>query len=344
MKCPGCGSESPALSETCNHCGLLLVAIEATLRPAPTASLEDLLSLRYEPESSAPGPGVPGRRRQRKAQGTRAVRGGDFVETPDHDAIEVGEDDLDGALLTSPGFVEDDDGPLFRIDDDLFAGYDPGTSGVLGTAAGTVDLARHHDDWSALGADQSGTAFILADAEHDSPCEVEPIIECDNEVPERYWAPEVAGLGRRALALLVDQVLLLAILGLFCLGALLALRINNLTTGLFLSAAGLQASALPFALLAALLSLAFSIFFHGSTGRTPGKALAGIEVRTGAGGAITWGRAILRWFGAALGLVCAGVGIFWAVFEPRRRGWADLISGTVVARLQREPASEVSRL
>ncbi len=105
----------------------------------------------------------------------------------------------------------------------------------------------------------------------------------------------------------------------------------------------MQASALPFALLAALLSLAYSMFFHGSTGRTPGKALVGIEVRTGAGAALSWGRAILRWLGAALGLVCAGVGVFWAVFEPRRRGWADLISGTVVARPQRESALGVSR-
>ena len=53
--------------------------------------------------------------------------------------------------------------------------------------------------------------------------------------------------------------------------------------------------------------------------------------------ALGWGRAILRWLGAALGLACAGLGLFWAVFEPRRRGWADLISGTVVARPQREP-------
>ena len=35
----------------------------------------------------------------------------------------------------------------------------------------------------------------------------EPIIDRDDEVPERFWAPEVAGLGSaRALALLVDQL------------------------------------------------------------------------------------------------------------------------------------------
>lgn len=163
----------------------------------------------------------------------------------------------------------------------------------------------------------------------------EPIIDRDDVVPERYWAPEIAGLSRRAIALLVDQSFLAAVLGLFFLGAFAALRLCGFDMGLFLGAASLQASALPFALLATVLSLAYSVFFHGSTGRTPGKALVGIEVRTGDGGKISWGRATLRWFGAALGLTCAGLGIFWVLFEPRRRGWADLISGTVVARRRR---------
>jgi uncharacterized RDD family membrane protein YckC len=250
-----------------------------------------------------------------------------------------------GPLGVPAAVVErlDDDAPPFRIDDDLFVGHDPEAPEVLGTAPRSVDWAWHHDGWPAAGADPSGPTFVIPDEEQDSPADVEPIIDRDDDVPDRYWAPEVAGLGQRALALLVDQCVLMVVLGIFFLGALVALRRNNLTTGLFLSAEGLQASALPFTLLAALLSLAYSIFFHGSAGRTPGKALVGIEVRTGAGGSITWGRAILRWLGAALGLACAGVGIFWAIFEPRRRGWADLISGTVVARPLREPALEVSR-
>jgi uncharacterized RDD family membrane protein YckC len=245
----------------------------------------------------------------------------------------------------SPADAEmlDEEASPFRIDDDLFLGHDPGALATPGTAPRPVDWARHHDGWPAAGADLSGPAFVFPDEELGSPADVGSIIDRDDEVPERYWAPEVAHLGQRALALLVDQCILAAVLGVFYLGALVALRRNNLTTGLFLTAEGLQASALPFALLAALLSLAYCVFFHGSAGRTPGKALVGVEVRTSAGGSITWGGAILRWLGAALGLACAGVGIFWAVFEPRRRGWADLISGTVVAYPLREPDLEVSR-
>ena len=319
MKCPGCGYENLDLFEACKHCGPPLVAGAASPGASPPDPADDVLSLRFDPECSAPGQGVPGSRQRRTPPGIRVDCGDDFVE------------------------MLDDDAPPFRIDDDLFIGHGPGASEVPGAAPRSVDWARHHDDWPAAGADLSGMAFVLPDEEHGSPADAEPIVDRADEVPERHWAPEVAGLGQRALALLVDLCILMAVLGIFYLGALVALRRNNLTTGLFLTAEGLQASALPFALLAALLSLAYCSFFHGSAGRTPGKALVGIEVRTGAGGSITWGRAILRWLGAALGLTCAGIGIFWAFFEPRRRGWADLISGTVVARPQREPVLEVSR-
>jgi uncharacterized RDD family membrane protein YckC len=303
------------LFEACKHCGPPLVANAGP----PVGPTDDLLSLRFEPERSAPGQWVPGSRR-RTTPGSRVVRGGDFVEMLDEDA-----------------------GPLFRVDDDLFIGHDPGATEAPGAAPRFKDWAHHHDDSLAVGADQSGPAFVLHDEEHSLFAGVESIIDRDDEVPERYWSPEVAGLGRRALALLADQCLLLAVLGIFFLAALLALQRNGLAAGLSLAAPGLQASVLPFALLAVLLSLVYSCFFHGSTGRTPGKALFGIEVRTGDGGAITWSRAILRWLGAALGLACAGIGIVWALFEPRRRGWADLISGTVVARPQRDPPRQISR-
>jgi uncharacterized RDD family membrane protein YckC len=182
------------------------------------------------------------------------------------------------------------------------------------------------------GAELPDPVFTLADEQPPAEQHVVPIIDQDEEVPDRYWAPEVAGLGRRAAALLVDQAVIAAILGAFFLGAYCALRISGFDTDLFLSPAGLRATAAPFALLAALLSLVYHAYFHASTGRTPGKALAGIEVRTVEGAVPGAARAALRWFGAALGLACAGVGVAWALFDPRRLGWADLLSGTIIAR------------
>jgi len=296
MTCPGCGSESFDLLDTCKICGTPKVA--------------------------------------------RAVTTGrDLVETLDDDAIEVGEEDFAEALTAAPAPVDDDGGPPFRIDDDLFLDYVAAAPAVPDRAPGSAAWAAAGAVWQAADADPPGSGSDLSGAELGG----EPIIDRDDEVPDNFWAPEVAGLGRRALALLVDQSLLLVLLGVFFLGAFMALRLGGLDTDLLLAAAGLKASALPFALLAALLSLTYFSFFHGSTGRTPGKTLVGIEIRTGDGGALTWGRVILRWLGSALGLACAGIGILWAIFEPRRRGWADLISGTVIARTRREPAVEVSR-
>jgi len=334
MKCPGCGYESFEHLETCKHCGAQMAA--TALAPgSPIDCDAALLGLRLEPERSDPEQGPSGHGRRRAAPGNRVDRGGDFIEMLDDDAIEIRDDDLDAVLAAAPVSPEDDAGPPFRIDDDLFMGREPGAPEVPGSA----DWTDHGGSRPAAGVDLPWPPFALSGNAPDGEAAGEPIIDRDDEVPERYWAPEIAGLGRRALGLLLDQLVLTLVLGVFVLGAFLALRLNGFDTDLFLAAAGFQASALPFALLAAVLNLVYYSYFHGSTGRTPGKVLVGVEVRTGAGGQLSWGRALLRWGGAALGLACAGVGIFWAIFEPRHRGWADLISGTVVARPRREPAA-----
>ena len=302
MTCPGCGAESFDLLETCKICGHPLVASG------------------------------------RRPREVRAAGGWGLTETLDDDAIEVGEEDFAGALIAGPGPADDDGGPPFRIDDDLFMDYDTAAPAAPAGVSASAAWADQGIVWPAVDADPPRSGFAFSGAERGGDGCVEPIIDRDDEVPDRFWAPEVASIGRRALALLVDQSFLLALLGVFFLGAFAALRLGGRDTDLLLAAAGLKASALPFALLAALLSLAYFGYFHGSTGRTPGKALVGIEVRTADGVALTWSRVLLRWLGAALGLACAGVGILWAIFEPRRRGWGDLISGTVVARTRREPA------
>ena len=338
MKCPGCGVESRNALEACGLCGSPLTAASAAQGARPAEPADDLLGLRFEPEYSLPGQRLPGRRRRPASAGPRAERGAEPMEMLDDDAIEVGADDLDIVYPAGPGALEDDGGPPFRIDDDLFSGHAPAARPP--EVAGGVDPGC---DWPAAAPDRSEPVFALASGQPGAEECGAPIIDRDDEVPERCWAPEVAGLGRRALALLVDQALLLAVLGIFFLGTVAALRLGGFDAGPLLAAGGVQASALPFTLLGAVLSLAYCGYFHGSRGCTPGKALVGIEVRTGAGGAVTWDRAILRWLGAALGLACAGVGIVWALFEPRRRGWADLISGTVVALPRRGPGTAGSR-
>lgn len=315
-----------------------MMATAAAAGFPPIEPADDLPGARFEPEHSLPGQWLPGHRRRRAAPGRRSEHGGDVVGMIEREAIEVGEDDLEAASVADPGVVDDVGVSPFRIDDDLFAGGEPAVPEVPAIALDPVDWADRGERWPAAGADLPGPAFTFpAGPTGDEACGA-PIIDRDDEVPERCWAPEVAGLGRRSLALLVDQSLLLAILGFFFLGAYFAFHLGGFDTGAFLAAAGLQASALPFGLLGVLLSLGYFGFFHGTTGCTPGKLLVGIEVRAGDGGGLSWSRTFLRWLGAVLGLMCAGVGIVWAMFEPRRRGWADLLSGTVVARPRRGPA------
>jgi hypothetical protein len=152
----------------------------------------------------------------------------------DDDAIEVAEADLDGALAV-PGPVDEGDDLPFRIDDDLFLGSGPGDTEVPGTATSSAERAGRGGLWPAAGAELPGPAFVLAGEEPGGEAAGEPIIDRYDEVPERYWAPEVASLGRRALALLVDQSFLLAALGVCYLGAFVALRHNGLDTRLFSS-------------------------------------------------------------------------------------------------------------
>ena len=78
MMCPGCKAESFELLETCKVCGTPMVAS------------------------------------RRMTREIRAAGGGELPEMLDQDAIEVGEDDLAGALDSpAPDPASDDGGPPF---------------------------------------------------------------------------------------------------------------------------------------------------------------------------------------------------------------------------------------
>jgi uncharacterized RDD family membrane protein YckC len=77
---------------------------------------------------------------------------------------------------------------------------------------------------------------------------------------------------------------------------------------------------------------------HASYGRTIGKALLGIEVRTLHLGKVGVGRALLRTLGYAVSSSFLGFGFVLVALTPRKRGWHDFIAGTCVVR----PAPEES--
>lgn len=83
----------------------------------------------------------------------------------------------------------------------------------------------------------------------------------------------------------------------------------------------------------ALIFIAYFIGLWGTTGQTIGMALLGLRVvRNADGGKITWGTAVLRFIGLLVAFACIWVGVIWVAFDSRKRGWHDMIGGTVVVR------------
>ena len=55
-------------------------------------------------------------------------------------------------------------------------------------------------------------------------------------------------------------------------------------------------------------------------------------VRDADGGPIGWGSAILRFIGYWVSAAVFYIGFIWIFIDKRKRGWHDLIAGTVVIK------------
>jgi uncharacterized RDD family membrane protein YckC len=98
---------------------------------------------------------------------------------------------------------------------------------------------------------------------------------------------------------------------------------------------GVIATFMVLALLAVVIAVAYFPFFWARGGQTPGMGLFGLRVvRDRDGGAVGWGSAILRLIGLTIGGSVFYLGYIWILIDKRRRGWHDLIAGTVVVRGQ----------
>jgi len=79
------------------------------------------------------------------------------------------------------------------------------------------------------------------------------------------------------------------------------------------------------------ISLAYFPYFWSRSGQTPGMKLMELKlVRDADGGPITTGQAILRLVGYWVSSFVFYLGFIWIFIDKRRRGWHDLIAGTVV--------------
>jgi len=85
--------------------------------------------------------------------------------------------------------------------------------------------------------------------------------------------------------------------------------------------------------LATAIGLLYFPFFWARGGQTLGMKPFGLRVvRDRDGGRIGWGTALLRLVGLWVAAAVMYIGFIWIFIDKRRRGWQDLIAGTVVIK------------
>ena len=81
---------------------------------------------------------------------------------------------------------------------------------------------------------------------------------------------------------------------------------------------------------------AYFIGFWATIGQTVGMMPFRLRVvRNSDGGRLGFGRAVLRLVGFSIATLPLYLGLIWVAFDSRKRGWHDLIAGSVVIRRTR---------
>jgi uncharacterized RDD family membrane protein YckC len=147
---------------------------------------------------------------------------------------------------------------------------------------------------------------------------------------------EFAPHGARFLAYLIDTtivvgiaIVLFLVMGLVFLGG--ASSADDGTT-VQISPGAVVGTVLLFLVVLFLILLYFP-FFWARGGQTPGMWPFGLRVvRDLDGGRIGWGAALLRMLGMYVASAVFYLGFIWILVDKRRRGFHDLIAGTVVVK------------
>jgi uncharacterized RDD family membrane protein YckC len=142
------------------------------------------------------------------------------------------------------------------------------------------------------------------------------------EAPEPVSGPapgiDFASPGSRLVAYIVDNLLILAV----C----FVITIVGFVIGAFLPLIWVVATI-------AIIGVALGYFpwYWSHGGQTPGMKMLRIKVvRDADGGPVTVGAAILRLIGFWVSQVVFYIGFIWIFIDKRKRGWQDLIGGTIV--------------
>ena len=153
------------------------------------------------------------------------------------------------------------------------------------------------------------------------------------QAPEYVAGPapgyEFGGPGERLIAYIVDVL----ITGCLVIGIII---LAGLVVGAgAVGGSGLLAGAGVLVIVVAVfvVPLAYFPYFWARSGQTPGMKMFGLQVvRDSDGGPIGTGAAILRLVGYGVSGFVFYLGYIWIFIDKRKRGWHDLIAGTVVVK------------
>jgi len=147
------------------------------------------------------------------------------------------------------------------------------------------------------------------------------------------------GFFRRIAAFLADQVLLAVLYSIVFFISIRILGIDGIswfTLSDSIEEEGGMRLFVSYEWMTLVLSMAYFTYFHGTTGRTPGKGLFGLRVLQKDGTPVTPGIAFLRWVGYVVSFLPFMLGFVWVAVDRRKQGWHDKIAGTVVVRERRK--------
>ena len=134
-----------------------------------------------------------------------------------------------------------------------------------------------------------------------------------------------AGFWRRAGAVLIDTIIAMIIM----------VPLIYVFYGEFFAADDLSSLDAKGLFIENIIPIVLTVFFWTVFKATPGKMAVGCEiVNAKTGEKLGIGRSIVRYLGYFISTLPLGLGFLWVVFNKRKRGWHDLIAGTVVIRKQ----------
>jgi len=159
------------------------------------------------------------------------------------------------------------------------------------------------------------------------------------ESPDRVEGPapgvEFAPHGERLIAYILDSLIVGAVIFVLLIVGSAILLAGSTVEGNQVTSVDTGA-ALVFAILtlvAVVIGLVYFPYFWAHGGQTLGMRPFSLRVvRDRDGGSIGWGTAWLRLLGLWVAAAVFYIGYIWIFVDKRRRGWQDLIAGTVVVK------------